>query len=178
MYLTIEELLSYTEEERTKWRQWFASRGADPLKIALAGEVCPTVGKLVLHIFGAELWYAYALQGEIVTEESDVGKAFAALSPEDADAIFDFGREARQQLREFTQTANDEEWDHVHEIGARAFRIRGSARKLIAHILVHEIRHWAQVAMAVRQSGLAPPGDHDMLFSESFGPMATRVRVS
>jgi uncharacterized damage-inducible protein DinB len=50
----------------------------------------------------------------------------------------------------------------------------GSARKLIAHILV-QIRHWAQVAVTIRQHGLAPPGEHDLLFSKSFGPLVKKV---
>jgi uncharacterized damage-inducible protein DinB len=40
---------------------------------------------------------------------------------------------------------------------------------LIAHSLVHEIRHWAQIAVTVRQHELAPPGEHDLVFSKSFG---------
>ena len=38
-------------------------------------------------------------------------------------------------------------------------------RKLLFHLLLHEIRHWAQIAMAVRIAGLEPPGDHDLFFS-------------
>lgn len=33
------------------------------------------------------------------------------------------------------------------------------------HILFHEIRHWAQIAAALRNAGSIPPGDHDLLFS-------------
>ena len=40
-------------------------------------------------------------------------------------------------------------------------------RKLLFHILVHEIRHWAQIALAVRLAGLEPPGDHDLFFSRA-----------
>ena len=39
-----------------------------------------------------------------------------------------------------------------------------SRRKLAAHILLHEIRHWAQVAHAARIAGLTPPGEHDLFF--------------
>jgi uncharacterized damage-inducible protein DinB len=40
-------------------------------------------------------------------------------------------------------------------------------RKLLFHILFHEIRHWAQVALAVRLAGIDPPGDHDLFFSRA-----------
>ena len=36
-------------------------------------------------------------------------------------------------------------------------------RKLLFHILFHELRHWAQVALAVRLAGFEPPGDHDFV---------------
>ena len=60
-------------------------------------------------------------------------------------------------------------------LAACGFHLRGTARKLVVHILVHEVRHWAQAAVVVRQDGLAPPGDHDLCFSESFGPLLKRV---
>lgn len=47
--------------------------------------------------------------------------------------------------------------------------------KLIAHILIHEIRHFAQKAVVVHQNGLAPRGDHDLLFSRSFGSLVEKV---
>jgi uncharacterized damage-inducible protein DinB len=42
-----------------------------------------------------------------------------------------------------------------------------TSRKLLFHILVHEVRHWAQVALAVRLAGFEPPGDHDLFFSKA-----------
>ena len=38
-------------------------------------------------------------------------------------------------------------------------------RKLLFHIQLHEVRHWAQVALAVRAAGYAPPGEHDLFHS-------------
>ena len=42
-----------------------------------------------------------------------------------------------------------------------------SPRKLLFHIVIHEIRHWAQIALAVRLAGLEPPGDHDLFNSRA-----------
>ncbi len=39
-----------------------------------------------------------------------------------------------------------------------------SRRKLAVHILLHEMRHFAQIAYAARAAGQEPPGDHDILF--------------
>ena len=175
MHLTIDELLGYTDDERAKWRRWFEAQGDGPLKIALAGETHKSVGALILHCFWAELWYARWMRGEIVTEESDVVKKHKDVPSDRAAELFAFGQTAREELRSFTEAASEEEWERTHEFEAGGFHARGSARKLIAHILTHEIRHFAQVAIIVRQQGLAPPGDHDLCFSESFGPLIKKA---
>jgi uncharacterized damage-inducible protein DinB len=37
-------------------------------------------------------------------------------------------------------------------------------RKLAVHILLHEVRHLAQLAYAARIAGLEPPGSHDLFY--------------
>ena len=175
MHLTIAELLDYTDEERAKWRDWFAAQGNEPLQIALAGEAHPSVGALILHCFWAELFYAYWLRGEVLSKESAVVQENQALKADEAEPIFNFGQTTRALLRAFTDAATPEAWERVLEMNAYGFGARGPARKLVAHILLHEIRHWAQVALVVREHGLAPPGDHDILFSKSFGTLARRA---
>jgi uncharacterized damage-inducible protein DinB len=39
-------------------------------------------------------------------------------------------------------------------------------RRLVTHVLVHEIRHLAQLAYAARLAGLQPPGEHDIFYFE------------
>ena len=39
-----------------------------------------------------------------------------------------------------------------------------SRRKMATHILLHELRHWSQVAYAARLAAVEPPGEHDILF--------------
>lgn len=175
MHLTIDELLGYTDEERAKWQEWFAVQGKAGLHIALAGDAHKDVGAMILHIFWAELFYAYWMRDEVLTQESEIVQKYKDLPADQAVAIFDFGHFARQKLREFTDKADEQQWERVYEVEARGFHIRGPARKLIAHIQIHEIRHWAQIARMVRENGMAPPGDHDLLFSKSFGPVAWRV---
>jgi uncharacterized damage-inducible protein DinB len=175
MNLTIAELLDYTDEERAKWQAWFAAQGNDPLKIALSNETHSSIGVLIMHIFWAELWYAYWMRGEPFTPEGEIVKQHKDTPNDQAEAIFRFGQLARASMRSFTDAAQPEDWERGYELKVMGFHMLGPVRKLIAHILIHEIRHWAQVALAVRQHGLAPPGNHDLLFSESFGPLARRV---
>ena len=42
-----------------------------------------------------------------------------------------------------------------------------SPRKLLFHMALHEVRHWAQVASTVRMAGFAPPGEHDLFYSKA-----------
>ena len=39
-------------------------------------------------------------------------------------------------------------------------------RKLLLHILLHEMRHLAQLAYAARIAGHEPPGEHDIFYFE------------
>ena len=175
MHLTIAELFAYTDEERAKWQQWFSTQGNEPLKIALNNKTHPSVGALILHCFWAELFYTYLMRDEALTPESEVAKQNKDLPADEAEKIFAFGLFARQQMRAFTDAATPDDWEGVHEVKAGNLTIRGSARKLIAHILIHEIRHWAQIVSLVRQNDLAPPGEHDLVFSPAFGPLLKRA---
>ena len=39
--------------------------------------------------------------------------------------------------------------------------------QLLFHILMHETRHWAQIALSLRRGGLEPPGNHDLFYSKA-----------
>ena len=69
-------------------------------------------------------------------------------------------------MEQFIRSLEEHEFDEVRSIEVRDRQWPVTPRKLLFHILVHEIRHWAQIALAVRLAGFAPPGDHD-LFSHA-----------
>ena len=46
--------------------------------------------------------------------------------------------------------------------------LTASPKKVVTHILFHEIRHWAQIATLLRLDGLKPDL-HDFLFSPVMG---------
>ena len=174
MHLTIDELLDYTGEERSKWESWFATHGDDPLKLAVPMDVHPTVGALIAHCLWAELFYAHWMQGDILPQERMM-EIIHSIDTTQADQLFAFGHSSRKTLRDAVAAYKMEDWEHHHEVDGPGFQLAGTARKLIAHILVHEIRHWAQVAVTIRQHQLAPPGEHDLLFSKSFGPLLRKL---
>jgi uncharacterized damage-inducible protein DinB len=135
----------------------------------------PNIGALILHCFWAELFYAHWMQGDILTPERIKTISESLSEDPKADQIFAFGHSERKRLQDATGSFASDDWERTHDLEMQGFKFEGSARKLIAHILVHEIRHWAQVAVTVRQNNLAPPGEHDLIFSKSFGPLISKL---
>ena len=160
MQLSVEELLRYTDEERAKWERWFRDNGEELLKMPVAGDRDNTIGALILHMFGPELRYVQRLKNEPLTE-------YRGRPSTHIDELFGFGIESRKAMREFVRRAKPEDWKRIVEFSVAGKQVRASFRKVVLHTLMHEIRHWAQVARLMRERGFAPPGDHDLLMSSA-----------
>lgn len=161
MALTIayDELLRYTNGERDKWRSWF---GLNPRAMEAPlqpGGRFPTVGKLIDHIFLVERRHLQRLTGDRLSQET-------GLSGSNASPLFDYGASVRRELEHLARTLDDTA-DEIRQIEIRDRKWPTSVRKLLFHILIHETRHWAQIALAVRLAGFEPPGDHDLFFSQA-----------
>jgi uncharacterized damage-inducible protein DinB len=161
--LSYDELLRYSNEEREKWRAWLLAHPA-ALELTLQPEGrFPTVGKLIDHIFLVERRHLQRLTGDALADST-------GLTGNNAAPLFDYGASVRRELEQFAQTLDEMEAEEADDV--RTFEVRGqsfamSPRKLLFHILVHEIRHWAQVALAVRLAGFEPPGQHDLFYSKA-----------
>ena len=160
MHRSVEELLRYTEEERAKWEQWFRENGEELLKTPVAGDRENTIGALILHMFGPELRYIQRLRNEPLSEYR--GRPCARI-----DEVFGFGIESRKAMRDFIRQAKPEDWNRTVEFNAAGRNFRASGRKVVLHALMHEVRHWAQVARLMRERGFVPPGNHDLLTSSA-----------
>lgn len=154
------ELLRYTEEERAKWRRFFVE-GDQALEIPLqpAGRFA-TVGKLVDHIFLVEQRHLQRLRGEKLAEHT-------GLTGSNAPPLFDYGASVRRELEQLVADLDSDQANEVRTVHVREQDWSMTPRKLLFHILLHEIRHWAQIALAVRLAGIDPPGDHDLFFSRA-----------
>ena len=158
--LRLDELLAWTGDERDKWRRWFETRDtALGLAVQSDGRF-PTVGTLVDHIFLVEARHLARLKGAPVPERSGV-------APHDRTALFEYGARVREDLRTWLPSLSDEDAGAVRSITVQSGTYRLTPRKLLLHIALHETRHWAQIALVVRQAGLVPPGEHDLLFSRA-----------
>jgi uncharacterized damage-inducible protein DinB len=158
--LAFSELIHYTNAERDKWRDWF---GAHPAAIdapVQPGGRLPTVGKLIDHIFLVERRHLQRLTQSPLSTTT-------GLTGNNATPLFDYGASVRRELEQYVQDLDDELAEQVRVFDVREQQWPMTPRKLLFHILLHELRHWAQIALAVRLAGYEPPGDHDLFYSRA-----------
>ena len=162
--LSLNNLLDYTDWERHKWHAWFGQHGASALKISAGPHGdgrFEAVGELVRHIFSAEKRYVERLSGRPLTDP-------ASIPADKVDALFQFGERSRSGLLEFIATFPARDWDVPQDFTILNSFLRATPRKIVIHILMHEIRHWAQIATLLRLHGLTDEF-HDFLFSPVLG---------
>jgi uncharacterized damage-inducible protein DinB len=158
--ITLEELLADNEAATEKWKVWFAANPAAldvPCSIYNSG----TVRGLLKHIFAVELRHSQRLNGGEVT-------AYDAIPVGSLDELMAIHAQAIQNLRKFLSTASDSALLEVIPLQTvSAGTLRASRRKLFAHILLHSMRHWAQLSSLLREAGYKTDWAKDFLFSEA-----------
>ena len=160
MKLEFFELARYTQEERDKWRTWFATH-----PVALDLEVQPggrfaTVGALIDHIFLVERRHLQRLRNSPVDTAT-------GLSGHHAAPLFDYGASVRRELDQFVSELDEYAADEPRSFTLQTGDFVLTPRKLLFHCLLHETRHWAQIALSLRRAGLEPPGNHDLFYSKA-----------
>lgn len=161
MTLSFEELLAYTNEEREKWRAWLGAHpAAMDVPVQPQGSSLPTVGKLIDHIFLVEQRHLQRLREEPLSSAT-------GLTASNAAPLFDYGASVRRELNGFVGGLDDDLANEVRTFDVRSRLWPMTPRKLLFHILLHETRHWAQIALALRLAGYEPPGDHDLFYSRA-----------
>jgi|SRR5579862_284076 len=160
--LSMDEFLAYTAGERVKWEHWFRVHPPAALEASVQrGARFATVWALMDHIFIVEKRHTQRLmQVSPLAEETGV----AAM---DAPALFAYGRAAHEQLTAYVASLSDADASRVREFVMLTRTYSLTPRKLLFHIQIHEVRHWAQIAAALRNAGFEPPGEHDLLFSSA-----------
>ena len=158
--ISVEDLIEYTDWERGKWHQLLRARGDEALKISVGANGdgrFQSIGDLVLHIFSAETRYIDRLTERDLTDTS--GMARDSVEP-----LFEFGAGSRQRLKQFVAAFPEDQWDRPFELNLMNRVIPATPRKIVTHILLHEIRHWPQIAALLRLNGIVAEF-RDFLFS-------------
>jgi uncharacterized damage-inducible protein DinB len=169
--LNLNDLLDYTDWERRKWQERLQQHGDQVLEFSAGPHGdgrFQSVGELIRHLFSAEKRYVERLVGRPLTDTASIPKDSVA-------ALFAFGQHSRKELRELL--AQGMEWDAPQDFKVLDYRISVTPKKIVTHILLHEIRHWAQIATLLRLNGVV--GEfHDFLFSPAMGGEFSREQAN
>lgn len=164
VHLSLDTLIDYTDWERQKWFDWLQQQGEQVLKTTAGPHGdgrFGTVGELVRHILSAEKRYVDRLSARPLTDT-------ASLPTDNLEALFQFSQESRKDLRKLVEHFPAQDWDVPQEFKIMNQVLRATPKKIVIHILLHEIRHWAQIATLLRLNGFK--GEfHDFLMSPVMG---------
>lgn len=158
--ITLEELIGWNDESAQKWIE-FLSNNPDLLELPSGIYGTKTVRDLLKHIFGVEFRYSERLRGLTPTSIENIHvTSIGELALLHAEAINHY----RAALAN-----NDFDWSATVEFTTlSAGTQRATLRKMLAHALMHSIRHWAQLGTLARTAGHPAHIDGDLLFSPSF----------
>ena len=147
-------LMDYVHHERGKWRAWLE---ADPSRLTLPfqpGGRFPTLNSLVDHVFWVERRHLSRLQSGPLPEKTGVAEG-------DIAGLFAYADRAHADLRHYVAGLSDAQANEVMNFTIPTGPVSITRGKLAIHILLHEVRHMAQLAYAARLAGIDPPGHHD-----------------
>jgi uncharacterized damage-inducible protein DinB len=157
--ITLEEMLRWSDEVTCKWLQFL---GENPAALELPCGIYGTANLmgLVKHIVFVELRHGQRLVGLPVSSYDD-------LPGDNLERLVEFHKEAVERFKALlADPAQD--WAEVMEFKSlTAGVLRASRRKLLAHTLMHGIRHWAQIATLTRTAGFPSGIGGDLLLSSA-----------
>lgn len=158
--LTIRELLDYTRAETEHWHRWLATQPPDVLDLPVGVGRTATVRGLIHHIIVVERRYTDRLRGEPVT-------TYESVPSDSLGALFATFSDTRERLDAWLASATGTDLARRMEFQTlSAGTLAASVRKVLVHVPLHGIRHWAQLATALRQQGHATDWPHDILMSD------------
>lgn len=150
----IEELLDYSDHERRRWREWLASHPARLGITVQSGGRFPTANALLDHVFLVERRHLARLEGALPPDATGIPAG-------DINALFEYAGLVRADFRRYLADLDDTRAAEMMVVTLPSSSLTMTRRKLVTHVVLHEIRHLAQLALAARAAGHAPPGDHD-----------------
>ncbi len=154
--LSVQELQAWNERTSQGWK---ALLTAHPEVVSFPCDIYrpQTVAGLLQHIVAVELRYAERLKGLPET-------SYEQVSSDSAASLYAVHDEAMKLLSEL-ETRDSGFWEESIQFNTRsAGSLRVSRRTVFVRLLMHSIRHYAQLATLVRQHGIAPNWPMDYLF--------------
>lgn len=165
MDININALIEYTEWERSNWQRWFQQQGENALETSTGPQKdgkTNTVRDLIRHIFLVEKFYALWLKGQPLPDPASISTGTIAT-------LFAFGRQARQDLKGWLETLPADQYDVPKELTFAKYHVTATPKKMAIHLMLHETRHWGQVATLLRIAGFSDKTLHDLIASPVMG---------
>ena len=78
----------------------------------------------------------------------------ATVPSDDVQALFSTGETSRRMLTDLIRDLDPSVWDVPREFVILGHNVTATPKKIVMHVLMHEIRHWAQLATLCRLNGL------------------------
>ena len=154
-WLSGDELYAWVERTSSGWRELLA---AHPEALAFPCDIRATdaTAGLLKHIVAVELLFAEWLSGEPATP-------FEAISSASVEDLYSTHDKAMALLLALNQH-EEAWWEAPVDFAMRSGRlIRGPRRVFAVHMLMHSIRHYAQLATIVRRHGITPDWQMDYI---------------
>jgi uncharacterized damage-inducible protein DinB len=133
----------------------------------LGGSELHCIKDLAFHVAGVEDFWIHedilreqpVLKTTPALKDTEGGPAYAGVA---LGTLLDYWRAVEQSTLAYLAALTDDELRRiviVHDSPAERFTVDG----LLWHIMIHEMRHTAQIAMLLRTQGIKPPS-LDLLF--------------
>jgi uncharacterized damage-inducible protein DinB len=154
--ITGEDLLTWNDITAHKWRDFVT---ANPRLLSVPCDIreTATVGQLLQHIVAVELRFAQRLKGLPETDYADVPYRTG-------DEILSTHNHALAIVR-IVMADPDYDWEkEIEFVTITAGKIKASRKSIFLHLLMHSIRHYAQLATLARQNGFRPDWPMDYLY--------------
>jgi uncharacterized damage-inducible protein DinB len=159
--VSFRELLAYTGAETERWYAWLKEQPAEVLQVRIGEGSRETVRDMIGHIFAVELRYAQRLLDQPVT-------TYEELRMDSLDALWRIHADARRTFRAYLDAIPAGERERQMTFQTRTLgELSASAHKIVMHTFLHGIRHWAQIATALRQAGYPQGWEHDWLMCDA-----------
>jgi uncharacterized damage-inducible protein DinB len=153
------ELLDWVEETSRGWKRLIS---AHPEILSFPCDIRETknVAQLLQHIVAVELRYAERLNELPQTP-------YESIPYDSVEAIYTTHDRAIEMLRPLLNR-DDSFWEEVLEMKTRSAGVlRATRRTVLAHLLTHSIRHYAQLATLSRQQGVPPDFAMDYILMQA-----------
>jgi uncharacterized damage-inducible protein DinB len=162
--LDLNTLIEYADWDRAKWHEFFRQHGDQALQLSAGphgdGRM-ETAADVVRHIFSAEKRYVERLTQRPLTDAASIPK-------DTVEALFGFGVRSRKELVDFIAGYPADQWDVPQTHAILGNSLTATPRKIMVHVVTHEIRHWAQLGTLFRLAGYKIDF-RDFLFSPVLG---------